>query len=155
MIDVEALDDPRHLKDLDNDQCEQVVKNACKAVDPNSGAQLTAANRAMTNLQLAILVAKHYVCTSRDLTPDDIDITLFPAFKAQAKVEAQQRKEKPDLPTGLVLDNTPKAARVFDAVVEHLGRYHGISGAPLSYVIRANIYPPDGTDPQFTNAPRT
>ena len=130
-----------------------IVKNARKVTDPDSSAQLTAANWAMT--QLAVLVAKHYACTSRDLTPDDIDVTLFPAFKAQAEVEEQQRKEKPNLPTGLVLDNTPKAACVFDAMVEHLGRHHGISSAPLSYVIRANIYPLDGTDPLFTNAPRT
>jgi hypothetical protein len=155
MITVEALDHPRHLKELDNDQCKQVVKNARKAYDPDSGELLTAANRAMTNLQLAVLVARHYARTSRELNPDDIDVDLFPAFKAQAEVEEHQRKEKPDLPTGLVLDNTPKAARVFDAVVEHLGRHRGISGAPLSYVIRTNIYPPDGTDPLFTNAPRT
>ena len=87
--------------------------------------------------------------------PKDIDTSLFPASKAQQEVEYQQSKERPKLPTGLIFDNIPKAARIFNAVVKHLGSYRGINSAPLLFVVRENIYPPDGPDLLFTNAPRS
>jgi hypothetical protein len=153
VTEEEQVDKASVLATLEYDQCEQIVKNTRKQVA--FGKTITVADRALRNFQMAVTVAKHFDRTSRVLTPRDIDPDLFPAFKAQKEIEDQQRKDKPELPTGLTLDQTPKAARVFELVREHLGRYRGISGAPLSYVVRDQPFPPDGPDPMFTNVPRS
>ena len=84
------------LKDLDYDQCEQIVKNIRKQ---NSiikvGTTIPVADQAMRKFQLAVTMAKHYARTARELTPDDIDVEMFPAYTAQKEIEDQQRKEKP------------------------------------------------------------
>jgi len=154
VTEVDLVNSASILKDLNYDQCEQIVKNTRKQDSGRLKATLSVADRALRNFQLTVTVAKHYARTARDLTPDNIEdaIPMFSAYKAQKEIEDQQRKEKPELPTGLTLDNTPKAGRVFEAVVEHFGRYRGINGAPLSYVVRENVYPPDGPDPMY-NAP--
>jgi hypothetical protein len=139
VTEEEQVDKASVLATLEYDQCAQIVKNTRKQVA--FGKTITVADRALRNFQMAVTVAKHFDRTSRVLTPRDIDPDLFPAFKAQKEIEDQQRKNKPELPTGLTLDQTPKAARVFELVREHLGRYRGISGAPLSYVVRDQPFP--------------
>jgi len=143
----ELINDADVLKDLDYDACERICKNARKHTV--GGQCLTVADRAMNNFKMAVTVAKHFERTSRKLTPDDIDTTWFNAYKSQKDIEEIQAKTKHDLPTGLKLDDTPKAAKVFEAVNEHIGRYRGMSGAPLSYVIREHINMPDEPDPPF------
>jgi hypothetical protein len=153
ITEQEQVDKASVLATLDYDQCEQIVKNTRKQVA--FGKTITVADRSLRNFQLAVTVAKHYERTSRVLKTSDIDVSLFPAFKAQKEIEDQQRKDKPELPTGLELNQTPKAAKVFELVREHLGRYRGISGVPLSYVVREQPFPPDDPDPMFTNVPRS
>jgi hypothetical protein len=153
MTEEEQVHKASVLATLEYDQCEQIVKNTRKQVA--FGKTITVADRSLRNFQLAVTVAKHYERTSRTLTTKDIDPNLFPMFKAQKEIEDQQRKTKPELPTGLTLDQTPKAAKVFELVREHLGRYHGISRVPLSYVVRDQPFPPDDPDPMFTNVPRS
>ena len=153
VTEEEQVDKASVLATLDYDQCEQIVKNTRKQVA--FGKTITVADRSLRNFQLAVTVAKHYERTSRVLKTSDIDVSLFPAFKAQKDIEDLQRKDKPELPTGLELNQTPKAAKVFELVREHLGRYRGISGVPLSYVVREQPFPPDYPDPMFTSIPRS
>lgn len=153
VTEEEQVDKAAVLATLEYDQCEQIVKNTRKQVA--FGKTITVADRSLRSFQLAVTVAKHYERTSRILTTKDIDPNIFPMFKAQKEIEDQQRKTKPELPTGLTLDQTPKAAKVFELVREHLGRYRGISGVPLSYVVRDQPFPPDDPDPMFINAPRS
>ncbi len=153
VTEEEQVDKASVLATLDYDQCEQIVKNTRKQVA--FGKAITVADRSLRNFQLEVTVAKHYERTSRVLKTSDIDVSLFPAFKAQKEIEDQQRKDKPELPTGLELNQTPKAAKVFELVREHLGRYRGISGVPLSYVVREQPFPPFGPDPMFTSTPRS
>ena len=152
LTDFESIASPKILWQLDDPQVEQIVKNARKS-NGSDGKPLIAPNLAMVNFQTAVLVAKHFARTSRVLTTKDIDLDHFPAYRAQRDVEEKDSKIKVDLPTGLVLDNTPNAARVFDSVLEHLGRHRGINGAPLSYVVREQIYPPTDQDPIYLFTP--
>ncbi len=111
VTEIELVDQASVLKDVNYDQCEQIVKNTRKQIPPTSKKPMTVADRAMRNFQLAVTVAKHYARTSRTFTPRDFDIDLFPTFKAQKGIEDLQRKDKPELPTGLTLNNSPKAAK--------------------------------------------
>ncbi len=89
ITEQEQVDKASVLAPLDYDQCEQIVKNTRKQVA--FGKAITVADRSMRNFQLAVTVAKHYERTSRVLKTSDIDVSLFPAFKAQKEIKDQQR----------------------------------------------------------------
>lgn len=149
IVDEELINNIGPLMDLDDDRCENIAKIVRKVpATPGGNDYHTVADAAVRNFQLAVTYAKHHERTTRSLTPDMIMPALFGGIKIQREIEEKQKGVKVDLPTGLTLDVSIKAAKTFEAVVKHLGRYRGISGVPLSYVVRTQLLPPNqATDP--------
>ena len=64
---------------------------------------------------------------------------LFPGYQIQQELEEREIGQKAlPLPTDLSFDNPLKVAKTIETLVEHLGRHRGITGVPLSYVVRDN-----------------
>jgi hypothetical protein len=128
------------LRDLDNAVCESLVRAIRKtksAIDPE--ALVTVSDLALCNLQLAIYAINHFDRTSRSNAAfDALFRGITPASIAdlayQRKQEEYDAKETPTLPK-LTLDGS-RVAKSFEALDELLGRFHGISGVPLSSVVR-------------------
>jgi len=142
IVDQELIDNVAALRDLDDDRCESIAKIVRKV--PTAAGSSTChnvADKAVRNFQLAVAYAKHRERTTHTLMPNAIAPSMFEGIKIQREIEAKQKGVKVDLPTGLSLENPIKVAKTFEAVVEHLGRYRGISGVPLSYVVRTNLLP--------------
>ena len=146
----ELINSIEMLQDLDDDRCENIAKIVRKVpATPGGNDFHTVADAAVRNFQLAVAYAKHHDRTTRTLSPLDIHPSKFAGIKIQREIEEKQKGIKVDLPTGLTLEQPIKVAKTFEAIVEHLGRYRGISGVPLSYVVRTQLLPPN----QFTDPP--
>ena len=119
---------------------------------------MTVSDLALCNLQLAIYAIKHFGCTSRTGAAFDalfwgITPTSIADLAYQRKQEEYDAKETPTLPK-LTLDGS-RVAKSFEALDELLGRFRGISGVPLSYVVRnERAVKPSREDPRF-NAPQS
>ena len=128
------------LRDLDDACCESlvhVIRKTKLAIDPD--ALVTVSDLALHNLQLAIYAIKHFDCTSRTGAAfDALFWGITPASIAdlayQRKQEEYDAKETPTLPKLTLVGS--RVAKSFEALDELLGRYCGISGVPLSFVVR-------------------
>ena len=147
----EQIDQVEVLTELTNVRCTNVVKNIRRVPIPGPGPRtkfLTVSDAALDKFQMAVYAAKHGKRTSRALTPLDIDPDFFDNLRAQREIEDKAASDKPVLPTGLTLENDLHVSKTFENVVEHLGRYRGMTGVPLSYVVRGTLHPPDShSDP--------
>jgi hypothetical protein len=115
-----------------------VIQKTKWSIDPHLYVTLTT-DLGTRNLQLVMYAVKHFDHTShiggafdpllRAITPESIADLSY-----QRKQEEYDTKETMTLPK-LTL-NGSCMSKSFKALDELLRRYHGISGAPLSYIVR-------------------
>ena len=136
------------LAELDDSACENIIKGIRKMKRPDNNPEpYSVAYLAARNFQTAAFMAKHYDRISRVLNPSDVRPGLFPGYQIQRELEDREISQKAlPLPTDLSFDNPLKAAKTIETLVEHLGRHRGITGVPLSYVVRDNLHPTPAWD---------
>ncbi len=131
------------LTKLTDKHCNNIVKNIWKVhVSGSKRRFLTVSKVALNKFQMAVYSAKHAERTNRTLLSHELDTDKFDNLRAQQEIIDQTREAKTVLPAGLTLENDLRVAKTFENIVEHLGRYRGMTGVPLSYVVRTELHPP-------------
>ena len=144
-VRYEQIDDMEAMAELTDDRCSNIVKNIRKVRARGSKTRfLTVSDAALNRFQMAVYATKHARWTNRTIEAHEVDTSDFDNLRAQREIEDKARETKPTLPAGLTLENDLRVAKTFESVVEHLGRYRGMTGVPLSYVVRNELHPPDG-----------
>jgi hypothetical protein len=111
---------------------------------PNPGVYVSTI--AELNLKVVCFMTKHYVRTSRTLTPAMVTMATVHQY-AQYK-EAEKDYKEPD--DALKLSKPEKIIDFIEEWPESLDLYDGQNARPLSYVIRAVVaVPAEATDPRF------
>lgn len=117
----------------------QAVQNV-----PDPGVYVSA--RAELNLTVACYIARHYHRTNRLLEADDITMARIERYQQYKQVE-DEHKDPDEL---LLLTKVERIQEFLDDFPEHLEKYNGQDGKPLSYVIREEpLIPDENTDPPF------
>lgn len=118
---------------------QQAIQNV-----PDPGVYVSA--RAELNLKVACYLAKHYHRTNRLLEADDITMARIERYQRFKQAE-EEHKDPDEL---LTLVKVEKIQDFLDDFPEHLEKYNGQDGKPLSYVIREDpVIPDDDMDPPF------
>ena len=144
-VRYEQIDDMEALANLTNERCSNIVKNIRKVrVRGSKKRFLTLSEAAHNRFLMAVYATKHARWTNRTIEAHELDTSKFNNLRAQREIEDKAHETKPTLPTGLTLENDLRVAETFESVVEHLGRYRGMMGIPLSYLVRTELHPPDG-----------
>lgn len=94
------------------------------------------------NLTITCYIARHYYRTNRTLTADIITLDQIERYQLYKKAE-KDYKEPDEL---LKLTKVDKVQDFIDDFPEHLEKYVGQDGRPLSYVIRNDEAIPDEDD---------
>lgn len=94
------------------------------------------------NLTITCYIARHYYRTNRTLTADLITLDSIERYQMYKKAE-KDYKEPDEL---LKLTKVDKVQDFIDDFPEHLEKYVGQDGRPLSYVIRNDVVIPDEDD---------
>lgn len=111
---------------------------------PDPGVYVSA--RAELNLTIACYIARHYYRTNRLLEADDI--TMARVERYQRFKQAEEEHKDPDELLSLL--KVERIQEFIDDFPEHLDKYNGQDGKPLSYVIRDEpLVPDEDTDPPF------
>jgi hypothetical protein len=98
------------------------------------------------NLTITCYIARHYHRTNRTLTADIITLDRIERYQLYKKAE-KDYKEPDEL---LKLTKVDKVQDFIDDFPEHLEKYVGQDGRPLSYVIRSDaVIPDEDTDPTY------
>ena len=144
----QLIKDEDALIELDDEQVESLCKTVRKPGGGEEGHQIP--EMAMTRLQLLVYYAKHLDRTDRlrftTIDADHINLHTLTAFKDQKKHEKDWHKQNPQHKLeAMHLDNN-QAARSFDQAVTILRHIRGVTGVPLSYVIRHKLIPPHSAD---------
>ncbi len=131
------------LAKLTNERCSNIVKNIRKVRVRGSKTRfLTVSDVALNRFQMAVYATKHARRTNRTIEAHELDTSEFDNLRAQQEIEDKARETKPTLPAGLTLENNLRVAKMFESVVGHLGQYQGMTGVPLSYIVRTELHPP-------------
>ena len=142
------------LRELDDD----TIKETCRAIKKPGGAAMVyqISELSVTRFKLFVFWARHMWRTSRpiydwtDITWDEVSI-----LKNQKTLEVNlQDRKSPETPV-MTLD-PQTAAKVFLEMTVLLGKLRGITGIPLSYVVRFILMSPNNltnNDPIRDNPP--
>ena len=139
LVDQQGLDDKDELVEFDDD----LIDGTCKAVrKPSSGQDgHQIPEIAVHRLQLLVYFAKHRERTQRELNIRVTELHALLVLKDQRTMEKNWTKQNPEhKPDAVVLD-AQRAATAFDQAVTTLRRLRGVTGVPLSYVVRHKIFP--------------
>jgi len=147
----QGIDSIDEWKEMDEDS----VATLCKVLRrPGGTAQGGGANpgvmvsaRAETNAKLAVFFIHHRVRVSRDVDYRDVTLTEVRKLSRQREVESKTKDTGADAPKL----NSKDWPKTIEGLEEYLATFRGVTGAPLSYVVRKQLIPPVGADDPATN----
>ena len=144
----QLIRDEETLLQLDDEQIENLCKMVRKPGGGGEGHQIP--EMAVTRFQLLVYYVKHLDRTDRlwfmSIDADHITLHVLTSFKDQKKLEKDWLKQNPEHKLEAIhLDNN-QAARSFDQAVTILRRIRGVTGVPLSYVVRHKLIPTHHAD---------
>jgi Asp-tRNA(Asn)/Glu-tRNA(Gln) amidotransferase C subunit len=127
---------------------ENVIKILCQTMRKPGGGEVgtIVPARAEMALQVTCYMSRHYLRTSRTLLPEHLTMVNIGAFTRQRQAEEGYKE-----PTErLKLSKPDKIIDFIEEWPEHVAKYNGQNGCPLSYVIRKDIPVADeNADPPF------
>ena len=153
LVTEQLITDQDALLELDDDQVENLCKTVRKPGGGDGGHQIP--EMAVARLQLLVFYVKHLDRSDRFRFTDlaHVDLAKLNKFKDQKKLEKDWLKQNPEHKLEAMQLDTQTAAASFDQAVTILRRIRGVTGVPLSYVVRHRLYPAHSAeDPPCGNA---
>eukprot|EP00543_Licmophora_paradoxa_P009148 CAMPEP_0202448362 /NCGR_PEP_ID=MMETSP1360-20130828/7172_1 /ASSEMBLY_ACC=CAM_ASM_000848 /TAXON_ID=515479 /ORGANISM="Licmophora paradoxa, Strain CCMP2313" /LENGTH=287 /DNA_ID=CAMNT_0049065891 /DNA_START=408 /DNA_END=1272 /DNA_ORIENTATION=- len=148
MYDNQGINSIEELRILDDDAVTTLCKTLRRpgGVDPNGAGVnpgVAVSARAEINLKLAVYHIKHQERVSRSVTYANATLVTIRKLTRQRDME-NKSESVVDAPK---ID--PKDwAKTMEAIIEWLGTFRGVTGAPLSYTVRKNLEPAaEASDP--------
>lgn len=146
LVEDQLLFNKETLLELDDDQ----VENLCKTVSKSGGNEggHFISEIAVTRLQLLVFYVKHLDRTDRlrFMNLDNVDLDTIVFFTEQKKLEGAWFKTNPENKHEAIQLDNQRAAEAFDLAVMTLRNIRGVSGVPLSYVVRQQLVPKHSID---------
>lgn len=100
---------------------------------------------AQERLKLACYFLRHKLRTSRPVTFKDIDLREIESMAEFRTIEMERPKTKQITPNKNMID-TSDWLKTMDCIEDFLRRHRGVTGVPLSYVVRKDMAVPDYDD---------
>ena len=145
LVVTEGLNSPRDFVFLNDERVTQICKTVRRPGGAGNGAPVS--EKAEHNFGLVVKLFKYWLNTSRIVRLNAVSLALFPTVEHHAKVvdDWQNSEHEPPEISANWIKRDPNG--VWDALKEWLATWRGCTGAPLAYVVRDALFPPQDPDP--------
>ena len=152
IYDVQGINAISEWKEMDDEAittlCKVLRRPGGTAAGGGADPGVMVSARAETNLKLAVFFMKHQERVSRGVQWSDVTLSEI------RKLSRQREMEDKTSDSGTA--DTPKVdpkdwSKTMESLVEYLATFRGVTGVPLSYVVRKELIPKTAASDPPTN----
>lgn len=146
LVEDQQINSPDVLLEMNDDGVSDLCKVVRKPGGEGEGHQV--AEISLQRLQLLVFYTKHLARTQQGFDLDNTSVKDINRLKEQKKLEKDWLKQNPEHKLEPMQLDAQRAAKCFDQATTILRRIRGVTGVPLSYVVRHRLVPDedDGGD---------